>query len=178
MHKLKLFNFILFSLFFVSATHVDIELETKSLLNDRIELKIPKDFKVMSAERIAIKYPKENPPSLVYTDESGGTNIAMNLTSSKASQDVLPSYKDYLVKTLSKMSPSLKWKSNGVTEINGRQVCYLEFITPGIDTEIYNLMFLTDVDGKLLICTFNCTKSDMKEWVPTAKEIMNSLKVK
>ncbi|MFY7729462.1 MAG: hypothetical protein ACOVRN_08100 [Flavobacterium sp.] len=55
---------------------------------------------------------------------------------------------------------------------------YIELVTPALDTDIYNLMFFTDLNGKLLICTFNCTKKDMEEWTPVAKEIMNSLEVK
>jgi len=65
-----------------------------------------------------------------------------------------------------------------VSEINGRKVGYLEFITPVIDTDIYNLMFFTDLDGQLLLGTFNCTKRSIDEWQSTAKEIMNSLKIK
>jgi hypothetical protein len=178
MHKIKLVSFILFTVLFVSATNTDIQLEAKSLLNDQVELKIPKEFQIMSEERIALKYPKEKPPTLVYTNESGGINVALNHTSSTANQNAIASYKDYLKKALSEMSSSLKWKSDGVAEINGRKVGYLEFMTQAIDTKIYNLMFFTDVDGKLLICTFNCTKSDIKEWTSAAKEIMYSLKVK
>jgi len=36
----------------------------------------------------------------------------------------------------------------------------------------------SDLDKKLLFCTFNCTKKNIKEWETTADEIMNSLKIK
>jgi len=178
MNKLKIIGFIILSILFVSASNTSIELETKSLLNDQIELKIPKDFKIMSEEMIKLKYPPEKPPTLVYTDERGEINVAFNLTTSKAEQGLLLSYKDYFIKAMKDRYPSAKWKSDGIAEINGRKVAYLEMITPGIDTKIYNLMFFTDVDGKLLLCTFNCTQSSMKEWSAAAKEIMYSLKVK
>lgn len=42
-------------------------------------LKIPKDFKIMSDEMLKVKYPKGNPPSIVYTNERGTINIALVL---------------------------------------------------------------------------------------------------
>ena len=39
-------------------------------------------------------------------------------------------------------------------------------------------MFFTDMEGKLLISTFNCTENSITEWEQTADEIMNSLKIK
>ena len=157
---------------------VNIDLETKSLLNDKVELKIPKDFDIMSEELLKLKYPSERRPTLVYSNESGGINVALNLTQNQASQELIPAYKDNFVQTFKNLYPSAEWKDSGVKTINGRKVGYLELVTPSIDTEIYNLMFFTDLDGKLLLCTFNCTKKSIDKWTPTTKEIMNSLKIK
>ncbi|MEZ4740786.1 MAG: hypothetical protein R2818_15845 [Flavobacteriales bacterium] len=154
------------------------QLETRQLLNGKVELKIPSDFTIMSEEMMKFKYPSERRPTLVYSNETGGINVGLNLTENPADQAVLPSYKDQFVQTFKNLHPSAEWKSSGVKEINGKQVGYLELITPALDTKIYNLMFFTDLDGKLLLCTFNCTKKDEVAWTPTAKEIMSSLKVK
>jgi len=159
------------------ATFV-IDLEVKSLMDGKIELKIPKDFKIMSKEMLELKYPRGNPPTLVYTNESGGINVAMNHTKSKATQDNLGEFKEYLVKTFKSGFPSAEWKDTGFEVINGKKVGYIEVITPAIDTKIYNLLFFTDVDGRLMLCTFNCTEKSIGEWAPVAKEIMGSLKVK
>src|SRR5690606_9734500 len=114
----------------------------------------------------------------VYSNESGGINVALNWTEDKASQELIPPYKDNFVQAFKNMYPSADWKNSGIKMINGRKVGYLELVIPAIDTEIYNLMFFTDLDGKLLLCTFNCTKKSIHEWTPAAKEIMNSLKIK
>ncbi|WP_334214662.1 hypothetical protein [Salinimicrobium catena] len=174
---MKYFGLVLLTLVLVSAT-VNIELEKRSLLNNRLELKIPKDFQIMSEEMLNTKYPSANRPKMVYTNKTGGINVALNLTESQASQSQIDSYKDYLVQTFESVYPSAEWKSSGVTTINGRKIGYLELVTPAIDAEIYNLIFFTDLDGKLLLCTFNCTVDSMNEWSPAAKEIMHSLRVK
>lgn len=155
-----------------------IEFDTKALLNNKIELKIPKGFNIMSEEMAKLKYPTEQRPTLIYTDEPGTINVALNLTSNAANQAQLTAYKDSFVEIFRNRYPSAEWKQTGVKEVNGRKVGYVEFITPAIDTKVYNLIFFTDLNGQLLLCTFNCTEKNITQWQPAAKEIMASLKLK
>lgn len=171
--KITILAFIL-----LAATTLKIELEVKPLLNNKIELKIPKDFQIMSKEMLEKKYPRNNPPTLVFTNESGGINVGLNHTQSKATQGEIEMYRDALVRTFKSNFPNAKWKDSGIKEINRKNVGYMEVITPAADGKIYNLMFFTNVDGRLLICSFNCMEKNIPEWEPVAKEIMNSLKVK
>ena len=178
MHTFRNFRLVILTLILISATFSKIELELKALLNDKVELKIPHDFEIMSDEMIQTKYPAANRPTLVYTNKSGGINVALNLTQHPANQDIILSYKDNFMQSFKNAYPSAEWKDSGVKEINGKKVGFLELVTPALDTEIYNLVFFTDLEGKLLLCTFNCTKKDTGEWIPIAQEIMNSLKIK
>lgn len=178
MNKFKTISLIILTSVLTTAFTYNIALETKSFLGDSVELKIPTDFDLMSEELLKIKYPSERRPTLVYSNELGGINVALNLTTNKASEQLIPVYADNFVQTFKNLYPSAEWKDSGVKTINGKAVGFLELITPAIDTEIYNLIFFTDLDGKLLLCTFNCTKKNIEEWTPIAKEIMNSLKIK
>jgi hypothetical protein len=178
MKYLKPFAIVLLTLVLISATVATIELETKLFLNNKVELKIPKGFGIMDEEMLKLKYPSQRRPTLVYTNESGGINVAFNLTQSKANQTVIAAYKDNFVQTFKTSYPTAVWLDSGVIVIKGKKVGYLELITPAIDTEIYNLLFFTDLDNKLLLCTFNCTKKDIEAWTPVAKEIRASLKIK
>ena len=178
MNKIKFIGLTIFTALITTAFIAAVELETKSILNNKVELKIPHDFDIMSEELMKVKYPSERRPTLVYSNQSGGINIALNHTQNKASQELISAYQDNMLKTFKNLYPSAEWKGNGINTINGKQVGYLELVTPAMDTEIYNLIFFTDLDGKLLLCTFNCTVKSMNEWTPTAKEIMNSLKTK
>lgn len=178
MNKIKITGLAMLVIVLTTSFTLTIDLENKLLLKGKVELKIPKDFDIMSEELMKLKYPSDRRPTLVYSNESGGINVGLNLTQNQASQQQISAYKDNFVQTFKKVYPSAAWKDSGVRIINGRKVGYLELITPAADTDIYNLVFFTDMNGKLLLCTFNCTKKDMNEWAPTAKEIMNSLKIK
>lgn len=178
MNRLKTIGLIIFTIVITTAFTTPIDLELKSLLNNKVQLKIPKTFTIMPEEIAKLKYPSQSRPSLIYSNESGGINVALKLTKSEANQQMISSFKDSFVKNFKSAYPSAEWKDSGLKTINGKKVGYIELVTPALDTDIYNLMFFTDLNGKLLICTFNCTKKDMEEWTPVAKEIMNSLEVK
>ena len=136
------------SFFLMSGKKADVELELKLLLDNKIELKIPKGFEIMSEELVKAKYPMNNRPTLVFTNNTGSVNVALNWTQSRANQVMLPAYKDSFIQMFKNVHPSAEWKSTGIKEINGRKVGYLCLITPAVDTKIYNLMFFTDLDGR------------------------------
>ena len=66
----------------------------------------------MSEEMMKLKYPSERRPALVYTNESGGINVALNLIQNDASQDIISAYKDNFVQSFKNLYPS----ANGKTE--------------------------------------------------------------
>lgn len=156
----------------------EIKLEKKTLLNGKVEILLPKEFNVMPENMLKLKYPSTQRPTLVYSDEDGKINVAFNHTISKATQQQIDSYKDYFISTFKKSYPSAEWIGSGVKKINERNVGYLEVITPAIDTQIYNLLFFTDLDERLLLTTFNCTIDEKEKWFDTAHKIMSSLSLK
>lgn len=180
MKNLIQFIFVVFAACFLMAvTSNDIKLKTKSLLNNQIELKIPVDFSIMSKKDIEQKYSNnQNPPTLVYTNKDQSVNLAFNLTDSPANQEMIETYKDFLEENYRNAYPDAWWKNVEVIELNGRKVAYLELITPIPESKIYNRIFLTDLNDKLLLCSFNCTIEKMSKWENVSKEIMQSLKLK
>ncbi|HEY8935984.1 MAG TPA: hypothetical protein VIM65_12220 [Cyclobacteriaceae bacterium] len=169
---------LLLSVILISWTTPIIELEKRKILGDKVEILIPKEFEVMSEDMMNLKYPSNRRPTLVYTDKTGGINIAFNHTASKATQQQIDAYKDNFVSTFKNLYPSAEWIGTGTKEINGRKVGYMELLTPAVDTKIYNLMFFTDLDGRLLLGTFNCVDKKQSDWTEPAKQIMNSLTIK
>lgn len=155
-----------------------VELEERSVLNDRVSIKLPKDFVIMSEEMMRVKYPSERRPTLVFTNESGGINVALNHTQNKATQAMIGDHQQVVHSTFKALYPSAEWYGEGVREINGRKMGMVELVTPAIDTRIYNLIFFTDLDGRLLMGTINCTEKSIAEWKPIAHEVLGSVVVK
>ncbi len=132
----------------------------------------------MKEELLKVKYPGERRPTLVYTNESATVNIAFNHIASKATQQALEQYRKVLAATVKNNYPDAAWEANEIRTINNRKVGVIIVTTEAVDTKIFNQLFFTDVDGRLLIGTFNCTVKEKAEWKATAERILNSLVVK
>lgn len=156
----------------------NIQFDTISILSDKISLLIPTTFSIMSEDMAKIKYPDERRPSIIYTNDSASVNIAFNYTQNRANNENLQAIMDSLKESFENLYPSAQWYTSEVKTINDKDIGVLELITPAIDTEIYNLMWFTDIDGKLLIATFNCTKEQMDEWKPVGEAILSSFELK
>jgi hypothetical protein len=158
-------------------TFLPIELEKRNVLGNKVEILIPKGFKEMTPEMLDLKYKGQNKPTLVFTDEEGTVNIAFNHLSNVANGTVIESYKNSIKSSFQKSFPNAMWKGDGVKEINGRKVGYIKLVTDAIDQKVYNSLFITHCEGKLLIGTFNCTEKLLSKWEQASEEMIASLKV-
>ncbi|MDB5052140.1 MAG: hypothetical protein JWM44_190 [Bacilli bacterium] len=152
-----------------------IQLENVSLFSKKVEILIPKGFKVMSKEDAKLKYPSDNRPNLIYTDATGSINVAFSNTSNKVSNDKITETKSQMKAAFENVYPEATWYKDDVIKIHDKQVGYFELLTPGMDTEIYNLIFFAELNGKLFMTTVNCKKDQMDKWRPIASEIMKSI---
>lgn len=148
-----------------------------SVLNNRIRLSIPVDFKPMEQDEILVKYQRSNSvPQEAYSNDTGTISLAFNHTSNALSLADLPDFRQSFARQF-KGTLGIEFKGSSIKNINGRDFAILEFISPAMDTNIYNLMFLTSLDNRLLICTFNCVQGEMEKWKPTSQQILNSVQV-
>ena len=154
----------------------DIELVKKRVLSERVEILIPKGFEVMTEQQMDFAYAKaQSRPSVIFTNNNL-ISLAFNYSENDADQDMIDIYAASFAKTHHKQFKDAKWFGEGVKNINNRKVGYLEFMKPEMGHEVYTLVFFTDVEGKLMICTFNCADRQKPDWEPIAKQIMLSLK--
>jgi len=135
-------------------------------------IKIPKDFKIMKDEVVAVKYPSQNPPSLVYTNEEGNINIAFNLNDVSMKESEIEEYVKMMEKSYLQIVDEV---DVNFFERNGHQIGVLKFVSPASDTDIYNHSLVFSVDGKLRVINFNCTEKYMEEWKEVGEFIATSI---
>jgi len=177
--KTPLIGFLAFMLTLVCVTgHAQTSALKKITLRDKVEILVPEPFKELEEEILKFKYPSASRPTLVYSDDEAKTNVAFNFTQNKASQPEMEAVRKSMEASFRKSFPTATWLGTGVKVVNGRNVGFVEIVTPAMDQKIYNLLFFSDVEGKLLMGTFNCLEKERTEWQATAHQIMNSLTLK
>lgn len=148
----------------------------KTLLNDRIRISIPKSFTLMPPDIASLKYPFEKKPNPIYMDETTTKNITFNYTDGDVTEEGIEEFKDSMLMVLERAFPNAMWLEDGVEEINGKNISFIEFISQALDISLYNFMFFAEINKIALICSINCSKDDMEAWKLLARGIMSSFR--
>jgi hypothetical protein len=161
-----------------SAATAAPQLARKSVLNGKVSLLVPTGFKPMDKEMLAFKYPSERRPPLVFTNEKGSVNVAINHTAGRVPPGQLRELHRQLEAGLRQQQPSAEWIRSEVTQINGRGFVVVETRTQAADTKVRNMMLATPYESRLLLISFNTTQDLESEWAPVGRRIINSVKLK
>lgn len=154
-----------------------LEFHRERLLEDKVSIMIPNTFAKMDPEMAALKYPSDHRPSPIFSNDSGSITLGFNHTWSRVEAEEIETFKDILLQNLQRMQSSITVLEDGVKNVNGQQIGYFEFISPALDSDLYNLMFFMEIDGRALLCALNCLESDLEQWQPIAKGIMESIRI-
>ena len=138
-------------------------------------IKIPIDFEIMDEEIAKFKYPSENRPSLIYTNEDASINVAFNLKTASIAGASAAEYVNVIKSLLVKMGYDVDSES---FEVEGKRLYTLKFVSLAIDTNIYNNMILFEENGILKTINLNCTEKYMNEWKEVFVFITHSIKFK
>jgi hypothetical protein len=131
----------------------------------------------MTDEERTTKYPHRDGPKVVFTNNEGNTDIAINQKQNRIPPDQIDMLRQVLSKSMRNVHPSATWYQDKVHVINGRSFSYLELTTPAIDMKIRNHMLATSADGILLMISVNTPETNAKEFAPTAAHIIRSIRV-
>lgn len=152
--------------------------EKRFFYDDTLSIFLPKDFDFMDMAMVKIKYPSENRPNIIISDLEGFYSFMLNHTNSKLKEAEIKEFTDIMKTTLSKSNASIIFKSTGQKEINDKNIGFLEFISPALDYDIYNLMYFVSFDERALIIGFNCIKDLSSSWKNIAKAVFETLEIK
>ncbi|WP_042208029.1 hypothetical protein [Paenibacillus durus] len=141
----------------------------------RVRMTMPKTFRLMTQREAALKYPSERRPPLIYTNDDLSVNLALNHTGNVLDEADVEEFKDALAQITRSTQPIREWIGDGIRQTEEKTFGYLEFMTPALNTNIYNLLIFISLDKRALICTFNCTEWERKAWRPVALGMLDSL---
>ncbi|TXD83452.1 hypothetical protein ESY86_09535 [Subsaximicrobium wynnwilliamsii] len=151
-------------------------LKTFKLYSGRLYIKLPSEFGLMSEEIKKVKYPTSDPKAItVCTNKESTINILLELSKKPLNQNRLPVILNQIQSEFSRI-PEIQLENAEIQSVNEKDILVVEFISEAVDGRIYNLMFITNIDGYTFTSNFNCTIENMPKWKPIGKQILNSLK--
>lgn len=147
------------------------------MLGDKLTILIPKNFQIMHEEMLKLKYPAERRPTLVYTNESGSVNIALNHTNNRMAETNLSRFHKNMEDAFKNIYPSANGFRSGVFKLAGRECFFIDLRTPALDTPIRNVIFATSCEGRMLLVSFNVTEKNENEWLAVGNKAIMSVRV-
>lgn len=149
-------------------------LERKQILSGKASMLIPESFTLMGPEMVGLKYPNVgHQPTEVYTNMQGSINVALKHTENQPRNENLSEVKKVIDAGINR--PPIHFFKSQEEVINGVECVVIEFISPAVDSEVYNLMLITILEGRLAMVTFNCS-GKQNEWKPLGREIIYSFR--
>ncbi len=136
----------------------------REIYKNQMWMWIPDKFSLLSREFVKIKYPSESRPEIIYANSDTTVNIAFSHKQEKLAAGQEAEVLDDLGYVLRHLYPTCKIYDQDSVRAGENEVAWMDFVTPAMDSEIYNMMFVTPLKGRLLIGTCNCLDSDREDW--------------
>ena len=161
---------------YVIVQYQKLELEERALVDEKITMCLPKDFQLMKPELVDIKYPGEDQPEFVYTNEKTTVNMTFSLEKEHISNEAIESLRDALAEQMQQLYPDSPIADQEIIEAGRKRVACFSFEVPLLDEPAYNVMFFMALTEGLLIGSFNCSVYDKKEWRPIVKQLLTTIR--
>jgi hypothetical protein len=165
----------LLMLFCLHPAEIFSQLASRKALSNAIEIKLPISFKLMDAGMLATKYPASNHPTEAYTNEEISVNIVFKKTEQLlAKQNVYTEAKKMEQQLIN--TGRFELISSEEIKASGNNIYVFSFYSNAIDTKVYNVTFVFSLQGKMVVGSFNCTRTQQNKWQATVNEIICSIK--
>ncbi len=146
--------------------------DATSFLDGAVNMEIPKGFSPMDADTVALKYPGDQPPEVVFTDATTKINIALGARPVGGAGVISAEVLATVAGSMEAEPTILEMETAELREVGGQQVMYLEFLSDALessDYDIRNVMLMAQPGTDLIVLNLNCT-TDLAEQCEGVKE--------
>ena len=159
----------------------------KVQITKEISVMLPQDFTPLPDDGIARKYPAATKPLAVYTSPNGQIDFSVTQKRSQFKPSDLDMLREFYKAALLEKFTNVDFIRDEVVEIKGQNFIVFEFVSTLTDqragsmlapVQKYSTIQYTIQGNQLLIFTLHTPFVLKKDWQPTARKIMDSIKVK
>lgn len=150
-----------------------VHFEKVHVLDGKVSILLPEGFVDMPSETARIKYPSEQRPQEIMTSDDGTVNFTFSLFEADFNEGQIEDALGQFKAVIRKVNPAFIFY-DFVVETD-KALGWFDFKSYGLDEQIYNVMYITPVNGKLMHGIFNCLYRDILEWKEPVHQVMMSV---
>lgn len=144
------------------------------ILDERAEAMLPDTFVDMPANLARLKYMSEQRPQIIKTSLDTTVNFTFSLYGIELPEEEIDSTIHQFKNLIQKVNPACVFDEIVTEKEQG--VGWFDFKSFGVDEQIYNIMYVKPIGGRLLHGVFNCMYRDMAEWKDAAIQVIYSVR--
>lgn len=153
------------------------EFERVSLFENKFSIMLPKDFVDMPDNIKKMKYLAEQRPQIIKTIPTGGVDIGFSLLDVTMTNAQLPQIFQQSKNAIRKLNPANVVIGEKQIEGKDKLLIWMDYISPALDGQMYNIMFLVNLGEYSYHGIFNCAISEMEAWKDVVKDILVSIQM-
>jgi len=151
--------------------------EERMFIDDKITMMVPDHFNKMSEADAKIKYPSEDRPKVILTDQTTSVNIMFSQMEGTFTNEDVEGTRDQIFGMMRRVNPGLNEQEKGIETILDQTFAHVSFTNPTLDGKLYNLLYFFVVEDMLIMGAFNCMTRDIKYWKKAVFEMMKSIRI-
>lgn len=150
-----------------------IHFQETHVLGNKVSVMLPEGLADMPQGMAKIKYPSEQRPQVIKTSEDGTVNFTFSLYDTEFNERQIEDALGQFKAVIRKVNPAFIFYDFVVE--SDKALGWFDFKSYGLDEQIYNVMYILPVEGKLMHGIFNCLYKDILEWKEAVHQIMMSV---
>ncbi len=143
---------------------------------DKMSVMLPEDFREMDREAARLKYPAENRPEQILTSEDTTVNFTLKYVDVPIQEEELLPAAGQMRAVMGRLNPSNQFFESDTLEREDGMAVWFDYKSYALDDAMYNLIYLTQIDGHLLQGAFNCPFAICREWKEIARQVVMSVR--
>lgn len=145
------------------------------LFNNQVAIMLPDSFVDMPLGIAKIKYPSEQRPQIIKTSMDTTTNFAFNLFNTVIEDGQIADATTQFKNVIARVNPAYVFY-HFVVEGSPKTIGWFDFKSYCVDANVYNLVYLTVIQNKLLHGMFSCLYKDALEWQDVLPQIIKTIR--
>lgn len=134
------------------------------IVKNDFNMMIPEGFKPMSEAVAQMKYPAQNRPQIILTNDTATVDYKFAYIQEIVDMTVLEELIKQTKISLKRVFTGIEYYKENIIEINDTKFGWFDYKSPAIGGNMYNISFFTWIKGKLLQGTFTCEFVNAEEW--------------
>jgi len=160
----------------ISINKIPVTFAERTLLDGKAAIWVPEDFEAISQEAIAAIYLLGNKPELVLGNTYLNFSVGFHYTQNEVPDEYMGDFLKIARMALERCGPKVRILSEKVKKVGKHTVSHMHLLSHTITDTVYNVMFFSSLEGRILIGFINFSNRYRKRYLPIAEEMLQSFR--